>query len=242
MEDLTQPRHGALEPVQRHTAEWRVAVGGAETTALFEPAALSVPCATFVFAHGAGGHMRDRGMTKVAELLRARGVDVVRFNFLYSENKSRRPDPMPSLKLCFSAAVARTREELRPDLLLIGGRSMGGRAGSMLAAEGFSCDGLLLFAYPLHPAGKPEQLRDAHLPSIQVPVLCFNGTRDALCRRDLMDTVLARVGPWWTMRWLDGADHSFHVLKSSGRTDAEVLTEIGEHASAWLSQLARASA
>ena len=103
---------------------------------------------------------------------------------------------------------------------------MGGRAASMLAADGFVCDGLLLLAYPLHPAGKPDQLRDAHLPTIAVPVLCLNGTRDALCRRDLMEVVLERVGANWTMRWLEGADHSFHVLKSSGRTDAEVLGEI----------------
>lgn len=219
------------------SAEWRVDVEGAVTTALFEPSALSAARATFVFAHGAGGHMRDRGMTKVADLLRTRGISVVRFNFLYRERKSRRPDPMQTLKQCFAAVVARTREELRPDLLIIGGRSMGGRAGSMLAADGFACDGLLLLAYPLHPAGKPEQLRDAHLPAIRAPVLCFNGTRDPLCRRDLMDAVLSRVGPRWSMHWLDGADHSFHVLKSSGRTDDEVFGEIGEHTSTWLAQL-----
>jgi predicted alpha/beta-hydrolase family hydrolase len=101
---------------------------------------------------------------------------------------------------------------------------MGGRTASMLAADGYACDGLLLFAYPLHPAGKPEKLRDAHLRSIPVPVLCLNGTRDALCRRDLMEHALASVGPNWRMHWLEGADHSFHVLKRSGRTDADVIT------------------
>jgi predicted alpha/beta-hydrolase family hydrolase len=107
----------------------------------------------------------------------------------------------------------------------------------MLAADGFHCAGLLLLAYPLHPAGKPEQLRDAHLPAIQVPVLCMNGTRDALCRRDLMEAVLERVGPNWTMHWVQGADHSFHVLKSSGRTDAEVLAEIGASSRTWLGSI-----
>jgi hypothetical protein len=145
---------------------------------------------------------------------------------------------MPLLKKTIEAVVARVREEVRPDLLLIGGRSMGGRAASMLAADGFACDGLLLLAYPLHPAGKPDQLRDAHLPTIEVPVLCLNGTRDALCRRDLMELVLARVGANWTMHWLEGADHSFHVLKSSGRTDAEVLAEIGDASRAWMARLA----
>ena len=111
------------------------------------------------------------------------------------------------------------------------------RAASMLAADGMACDALLLLAYPLHPAGKPEQLRDAHLPQIKVPVLCFNGTRDALCRRDLMENVLATVRAPWEMHWLEGADHSFHLLKSSGRTDAEVLDEVGDVSQRWLSRL-----
>jgi predicted alpha/beta-hydrolase family hydrolase len=112
---------------------------------------------------------------------------------------------------------------------------MGGRAASMLAADGFDCDGLLLLAYPLHPAVNPEILRDAHLAQIRVPVLCLNGTRDALCRRDLMDRALAGLS--WQMHWLDGADHSFHVLKSSGRTDDDVFREVTEVSGAWLSQL-----
>jgi uncharacterized protein len=146
---------------------------------------------------------------------------------------------MPLLQKTVEAVVARTRDELQPEVLIIGGRSMGGRSASMLAADGFVCDGLLLLAYPLHPAGKPDQLRDAHLPKIETPVLCLNGTRDALCRRDLMDAVLQRVGPSWTMRWLEGADHSFHVLKSSGRTDVEVLAEVGEASRMWVERLGR---
>ena len=105
----------------------------------------------------------------------------------------------------------------------------------MLAAEGLPCDGLLLLAYPLHPVGKPEKLRDAHLPQIRVPVLCFNGTRDALCRRDLMERVIASLGANWTMHWLEGADHSFHVLKSSGKTDTDVMEEVVGSTQDWLS-------
>ncbi len=111
---------------------------------------------------------------------------------------------------------------------------MGGRAASMLAADGFACDRMLLLAYPLHPAGEPAKLRDAHLSRIVVPVLCFNGTRDSLCRRDLMDAVVARLGGNFRMHWLEGADHSFHVTKASGRTDADVLDEIGTTTRAWL--------
>ena len=180
--------------------------------------------------------MSDRATLAVAGTMRAHGLDVVRFNFLYKERKSGRPDPMPLLEKCFGAVVERTRVELGPRRTIIGGRSMGGRAASMMAAKGFPCDGLLLLAYPLHPEGKPEQLRDAHLPDIAVPTLCLNGTRDALCRRDLMEAVLTRVGPRFRMHWLEGADHSWHVLKSSGRTDADVQVEAGMATEDWLAK------
>ena len=174
--------------------EWRVAVGEQETSAVFEPAEIDEQGIVFVCAHGAGGSMNDRAMVQTAKALRSRGIGVVRFNFLYKEKGSGRPDPMPSLKKVVSAVVDRVRKELRPKTLLIGGRSMGGRAASMLAAEGFECDGLLLLAYPLHPPGQPEKLRDAHLPAIRVPVLCFNGTRDPFCTKDLTPTTLASLG------------------------------------------------
>lgn len=217
---------------------WRVAVDGDETSALYEPAD-GDQRAVFVCAHGAGGNMMDRGMSASTATLRRHGFGVVRFNFLYKERKSGRPDPMPTLMRTFAAVVDRTRSELGDEArrLVIGGRSMGGRAGSMLAAEGFSADGLLLLAYPLHPAGKPQQLRDAHLPRIAMPVLCINGTRDALCTPEIMERVLTTVRAPWAMHWIEGADHSFHVLKSSGRTDAEVLAEIGDASERWLARL-----
>ena len=216
---------------------WRIAVGGEEATAILERATSGERETVFVCAHGAGGHMADRGMLALAAELRQRGMDVVRFNFLYRERKSARPDPMPRLMETVAAVVSRVREAVSPRTLIIGGRSMGGRAASMLAAEGLACDGLLLLAYPLHPAGKPQQLRDAHLPKIDLPALCINGTRDDLCRRDLMESVLERVGPRFQMHWLEGADHGFHVLKSSGRTDAEVLGEVGDVSARWVARL-----
>jgi hypothetical protein len=210
---------------------WKVRVGGGEVSALHEPATSGPSVATFVCAHGAGGNMHDRGVQAVAKELRGRGLDVVRFNFPYSEKKSGRPDPMPVLRACIEAVMAEVEHD---GPLIIGGRSMGGRAASMMAADHVQADGLLLLAYPLHPAGKPEQLRDAHLPSITMPALCLNGTRDPLCRRDLMDAVLSRTHSTFQMHWIEGADHSFHVLKSSGRTDADVLAEIGATTTAWL--------
>ena len=217
--------------------EWHIAVGDDGTTAIYEPPTARDAGTVFICAHGAGGHMRDRSMNALAQALRAIGIGVVRFNFLYREKGSSRPDPMPRLKACTTAVVEHARAALAPRRVVIGGRSMGGRAASMLAAEGFACAGLLLLAYPLHPAGQPEKLRDAHLPLIRVPTLCFNGTRDALCTREIMDRTAAPLGPRWRMHWLESADHSFHVLKSSGRTDADVLEEVAGVTREWLEQI-----
>ncbi len=220
------------------TVEWKVAVGAEGTTVVYEPgtregAALPV----FVCAHGAGGNMSDRGMLATANAFRQHGIGVVRFNFLYKEKGRGRPDPMPVLMETTAAVVARVREEIYPDRLVIGGRSMGGRAASMMAADGYAADGLLLLAYPLHPAGQPGKLRDGHLPKIRMPVLAFSGTRDPLCTRELMERALETVTTSWEMQWIEGADHSFHVLKSSGTNDAAVMDRIASLSAVWLGRL-----
>ena len=219
------------------TMDWKIAVGDDATSAAYTASSTGREAAVFVCAHGAGGNMSDRGVLATDAALRTQGFGVVRFNFLYKERKSGRPDGMPKLMETVAAVVAHVRTELRPERFIIGGRSMGGRAASMLAADGFSADGLLLLAYPLHPAGQPEKLRDAHLPRIDMPVLCFNGTRDALCTRELMERALTTVKAPWEMRWVEGADHSFHMLKSSGRTDAAVMEEIGRMSREWMQRL-----
>ena len=165
-------------------------------------------------------------MQASARALAEAGLDVRRFDFPYRERGGRMPDPMPVLKKAYEAVVAREREAGRK--LFIGGRSMGGRVATMLAADGLECDGLILLAYPLHPAGKPQKLRDAHLPRIRTPVLCFNGTRDALCTRQLMEKALAPVSAPWEMQWIDGADHSLGRAK-----DLEVIRD---RTRAWLTR------
>ncbi|HEX7977809.1 MAG TPA: alpha/beta family hydrolase [Gemmatimonadaceae bacterium] len=218
--------------------EWKVAVGTETTTAVYEPGARqSTEVPIFVCAHGAGGSMMDRSMLATANAFRDHGIGMVRFNFLYKEHGGSRPDSMPLLMETTAAVVARVRDELYPDRLVIGGRSMGGRAASMLAADGFTADGLLLLAYPLHPAGHPEKLRDAHLSKIRMPVLAFSGTRDPLCTRELMEAALQKVSAPWEMQWIEGADHSFHVLKSSGTTDAAVMDGIATTSAEWLARL-----
>ena len=223
-------------------ADWQVTVGAETVSASYEPSTTGAESAVLVLAHGAGGNMSDRGMLASAVALQGAGLGVVRFNFVYKEKKSGRPDAMPKLMDTVRAVVERTRTELgNPRPLVIGGRSMGGRASSMLAADGFGAEGLLLLAYPLHPSGQPEKLRDAHLPRITMPVLAFSGTRDTLCTRALMERALTTVVAPWEMHWIDGADHSFHVLKSSGTSDAAVMAEIGATSRRWVDHLSHKS-
>jgi predicted alpha/beta-hydrolase family hydrolase len=223
---------GSLPPSSR----WNVSVGSSQTSALWQAPA-GAGDVVFVCAHGAGGHMQDAGVSALADALSARGVGVVRFNFLYREHGRGRPDPMPTLEACYAAVAQRARAECRPGRLVLGGRSMGGRAASMLVAAGEPCDGLLLLAYPLHPPGRPDHLRASHLPRIDVPVLCVNGTRDDFCTRALMDETLAGLGNNWQMRWLEGADHSFRLLKRSGRSSGEVLADLADFSAAWMMAL-----
>jgi len=177
--------------------------------------------------------MNDRAMLATSEALHAIGIEVRRFNFPYRERGAKLPDPMPVLQERFAAEADAARGDLNGRPLILGGRSMGGRTATMLATDGFACDALLLFAYPLHPQGKPEKLRDAHLPRIRVPVLCFNGTRDALCTKELMERALQPVGPNWRQHWLEGADHS---LKGD-----KVMNEMTSAIAGWLPSLSPAA-
>jgi predicted alpha/beta-hydrolase family hydrolase len=230
-----QPQYDVRRIRHMSAVEWTVPVGQHTTRAVYEPGTgASAELPLFICAHGAGGNMADRGMVATASAFRAHGIGTVRFDFLYKARGSGRPDPMPVLMETMAAIVARARDELSPDRVVIGGRSMGGRAASMLAADGYDADGLLLLAYPLHPAGQPAKLRDAHLPKIRMPVLAFSGTRDPLCTRELMERALTTVTAPWDMRWIEGADHSFHVLKSSGTNDAAVMDSIAAQSAEWL--------
>ena len=215
--------------------KWSVAVDDDATSAMYEPA--DAARGIFVCAHGAGGNMNDRATVATAAAMREIGLGVVRFNFLYKEKGRGGPDPMPKLMACYTAVAEHARRELKPDVLIIGGRSMGGRTASMLAAEGFDANGLLLLAYPLHPPGQHEKLRVEHLPSITMPVLCFNGTRDAFCDPALMKNALKKVKTRWTMHWVDDADHGFRVPKRTGRTEGDVMKEIQATTQAWLADV-----
>lgn len=174
-----------------------------------------------ILAHGAGSNMEHKTMLWLADLVRQAGAGTSRFNFAYRAQGKSMPDRMPVLMETYRSVITSIREKLAPKKLVVGGHSMGGRVASMLAAEGDDVDGLLLFGYPLHPPGRFDKMRDAHLPKITCPVLQFSGTRDDFCQRDLMEAV--PVGDNYKIVWVEGADHSYSVSKASGNTkkDAE---------------------
>ena len=190
--------------------------------------------ATAVVAHGAGTAMDHPFLVAFTDGLADRGVAAVRFNFPYTERGDRAPDRAPVLEDCYRAVLRAVRDD--PALsgrLVIGGKSMGGRMASHLAAAGEAVEGLLFLGYPLHPAGRPQQLRAAHLPRITAPMLFLTGTRDALCPLEALRPVLAGL-PSGTLHVVDDGDHSFAVRKKSGRTPADVMDELLSATCAWL--------
>ncbi len=191
-----------------------------------------------VLAHGAGSDMAAPLLVAVAEGLAARGVTVLRFNFLYKDLGKKAPDSMPLLQLAYLAAIEALRAT-KPERLFIGGKSMGGRVASMLAATGTASDGLVFLGYPLHPAGRPEELRDAHLPQIKASMLFASGTRDALCDLALLRPVLARLKKRASIHVVEGGDHSFDLLKSAGRTTDSVREEIITAVHGWMADRAK---
>ena len=195
--------------------------------------------ACFVLAHGAGAGMTHAFMADVAAGLAERGVATLRYQFPYMEKGSKRPDPPAIAHAAVRAAVAeagRCCSELR---LIAGGRSFGGRMTSQAqaAAPLAGVDGLAFFGFPLHPAGKPSSDRAKHLTDVKIPMLFLQGTRDALAELSLLKPVVKGLGSRATLNLLEGADHSFHVLKSSGRNDREVMKETLDAFAAWMDRV-----
>lgn len=178
--------------------------------------------------HGAGGTFATPSLIAYADAMAARGLHVVRFNLPYVEAGRKAPGPQARDETCWRGIV----EALRPRAarLLIGGRSYGGRMASHVAAAGVPCAGLVFLAYPLHPPGKPEQLRTAHLERILAPMLFLQGTRDPFAEPELLTRALALL-PGATRHRLEGGDHGHKVAR---RTVADVAAELADATMQWL--------
>ena len=190
-----------------------------------------------VLAHGAGAGMRHPFMEKLAAELASVRVATFRYQFPYMEQRRRVPDP-PAVLTSTVGAAAQAASEIAPDLpILAGGKSMGGRMTSLAAAEHpFELEkvrGLVFFGFPLHPPGRPGTKRGDHLAEVSKPMLFLQGTRDQFADLKLLRPICASLGNWATLREIETADHSFHVLKSSGKSDAEVLQELVQSVSEW---------
>jgi len=177
-------------------------------------------------------------MVEFAQALSELGIDLVTFNFFYTEQKRKAPDRAPVLEACYRAVIASVREHLDSarDALFIGGKSMGGRIATQVAAADAALPvaGLVLLGYPLHPPGQPQKLRDAHLPSVRRPMLFIQGSRDAFGTPDELAPVLAPLSPSPTLHVVDGGDHSFKLGRKDPVRQSAVHADIQKHIVAWI--------
>lgn len=194
------------------------------------------PAAALVLAHGAGAGMTHPFMQTVADGLAGRDIATLRFNFLFSESGSRRPDPAPVARTVVRAAIAEAGRLLPGVPLFAGGKSFGGRMTSQAQAEAAlpGVRGLVFLGFPLHPAGKPSTTRAEHLAAVQIPMLLVQGERDGLADLALIRRTIAALGPAASLFVVSDGDHAFQVRRSSGRTNGAALDEALDQVAAWM--------
>ena len=216
---------------------------GQRTTALLYPAQAVTrrPC-TLILAHGAGAPQRHPFMVSFSRALSERGLDVMTFNFLYTEQQRKVPDRMPQLVACYRAVIDAARADVPSarERLFIGGKSMGGRAATHVAADDkdLVLAGIVLLGYPLHPPGRLDQLRDAHLPDVGRPMLFVQGSRDTFGTPSELKPILASLSPLPTLHHVAGGDHSFRVAGRDARArQANVYAEIQNTIAEWIQEV-----
>ena len=208
------------------------------TTALVYPAAAKHSAGmTLILGHGAGAGQTSGFITSFAVGLAARGIETVTFNFLYTEQGRRLPDPNDRLEACWRAVIVAVRRRMksRSHALAIGGKSMGGRIASQVAAAGIGeLAGLVFLGYPLHPPGRSDRLRAKHLPDIKVPMLFVQGSRDTFGTPEELRPIMTSLEPPAGLYVVDGGDHSLKVRKGAGLRQEDVYGTVQEHIAAWL--------
>lgn len=188
-----------------------------------------------VLGHGAGAPLDSEYMEFFARELSSKDVRVVRFNFAYMEKGRRAPDKQAVLEATFGKVVDQVAGEA--SRIVLGGKSMGGRIASHLVAEGFPASGLLFLGYPLHPPGRPDRIRDAHLHAVTCPMLFVEGTRDPFCPLDTLERVRGSLSSDTEVVVIDDGDHSLKVRKSSGRSTRDAWGEAAAAIRAWIARI-----
>lgn len=210
---------------------------GAHVSGLLQAAPDARAC--YVLAHGAGAGMTHPFMAAAATGLAERGIATLRYQFLYMERGSKRPDPPKLAHAAVRAAIAEAARQMPKLPLIAGGKSFGGRMTSQAqaAAPLPGVCGLAFLGFPLHPAKQPSSERAKHLADVLVPMLFLQGTRDALAMLDQIEPVCAALGSLATLKLFDGADHSFHVPARSGRTDAGIMSDMLDAFADWMDEV-----
>jgi predicted alpha/beta-hydrolase family hydrolase len=195
--------------------------------------------ACFVLGHGAGAGMAHAFMADIATALESRQIGTLRYQFPYMESGSKRPDPPALCHATVRAAVEEASKQVPGVALIAGGKSFGGRMTSQAQAANPLPDvrGLAFVGFPLHPAKKPSAERAAHLSEVKIPMLFLQGTRDDLADLTLLEPIVDKLGTRATIKCIDGADHSFHVLARSGRNDREVMEELADAIASWVATI-----
>jgi len=230
--------------MEKTAAEFKVKVTDTESvTALWYPAAKQERArVTIILGHGAGANQLSGFMRLFGAGLAKRGVDVVTFNFLYMEQGRNIPDPAPRLEGCYRAVIeaARKHKKLKGNGLVIGGKSMGGRIASQVAAQtGENVDGLVFLGYPLHPPGRPEKLRSEHLPKIKAPMLFVQGARDAFGTKEEIADTIKKLKLRATLYAVEGGDHSLKVPKKISTSQEAIYDDAMDQIVARLSSVVR---
>jgi uncharacterized protein len=219
-------------------------MGTSATTALVYPAQAHSLGRTLILGHGAGAGQESGFMTAFAHALAALGVDVVTFNFLYAEQRRKIPDRPLVLEACYRAVIDRVAREpgLAPSLF-IGGKSMGGRIATQVAAADpdLAIDGLVLLGYPLHPPGRLDEKRSKHLPAIGRPMLFVQGTRDAFGTPGELQPIFDALSPRPVIYIVEGGDHSFKLTRKDPAMQAAALANVQQAIVAWMKAAARVS-
>lgn len=230
----------------KNPSELRVTLEtGAATTALVYRSSEASIGAVLVLGHGAGAGQQSTFMVGFARALSTLGIDIVTFNFLYIEQRRRIPDRGPALEACYRGVIDTVRGDrgLQRDALFIGGKSMGGRIATQVAAAapGIPLSGLVLLGYPLHPPGKPAERRDRHLPAVRRPMLFIQGSRDAFGTPDQLRPVLESLDPKSTLRVVENGDHSFKLPRTDAAGQAAVYANIQQDIVRWMRPIVAAA-